>query len=98
MSKSFSIDLTPFSLCRPIAGGEKILQRAIGPYEVSQILIDLGYNNLNEYSEVLPFRFGVIPSLNETLAEATLGVPTTARVDVKRMGGKSQRLLLTFIY
>lgn len=98
MSKSFSIDLTPFSLCRPIAGGEKILQRAIGPYEVSQILIDLGYTNLNEYSEVLPFRFGVIPSLNETLAEATLGVPTTARVDVKRMGGKSQRLLLTFIY
>lgn len=98
MSKSFSIDLTPFSLCRPIAGGERILQRAIGPYEVSQVLIDLGYNNLNEYSGVLPFRFGFIPSLNETLMQATLGIPTTAQVDVKRLGGKSQRLLLTFTF
>ena len=98
VSKSFSIDLTPFYLCRPIAGTERILQRAIGPYEVSQVLMDLGYSNLNEYSEVLPFRFGVIPSLTDTLTEATLGVPTSAQINVKRMGGKSQRLLLSFIY
>lgn len=98
MSKSFSIDLSQFSLCRTIGVGEKILQGAIGPYEVSQVLISLGYVNLNEYSEILPFRFGVIPMLNETLESATLGIPTSARVDVKRLGGNSQRLLLTFIY
>lgn len=98
MSKSFAIDLTPFALCRTIADGQKILQRAIGPYEVSQELLGLGYYNLDEYADVLPTRFGVIPELNETLATATLGIPTSARVNIKRMGGKSQRLLLMFTY
>lgn len=98
MSKSFSIDLTQYSLCRPIADGEKILQRTVGPYEVAQLLTDLGYSDVDEYGEVLPFRFGFIPSLLETLASATLGIPTTARINLKRMGGKSQRLLLMFTY
>lgn len=98
MSKSFSIDLTPFALCRSIADGQKILQRAIGPYEVSQELLSLGYNNLDEYADIRPTRFGIIPSLNETLANACLGIPTSAKVNIKRMGGKSQRLLLTFTY
>lgn len=96
MSKSFSIDLKAFPLYRPIPGGEKILQGTIGPYEVSQVLMDLGYADIDEYSEVLPFRFGIIPALTETLAEATMGIPSTAQIKVKRLGGKTRLLLLTF--
>ena len=98
MSRSFFIDLNPFPLCRPIGVDEKILQGTIGAYEVCQLLNDLGYNNLDEYPELLPYRFGMIPTLNDVLTAATLGIPTTAQINIKRVGGNLSRLLLTFTY
>lgn len=98
MSKSFSIDLKHYALTRTIGLGEKILRRPVDTYDVIQTLNDLGYNHLDEQGGVATGGFGLIPDLEATLQSATLGVPTNARVNMRRMGNRKNLLLITFTF
>lgn len=97
MSKSFSIDLKQYGLSRTIGNGEKILRRPVDTYDVMQTLNDLGYNNFDEQN-VAGSLFGIIPDLESSIQNATLGIPTTAQVNVRRMGNRKSLLLVTFTF
>ena len=98
VSKSFAIDLKDFTLLRTIGAEEKILRRAVDAYDVVQTLNDLGYNNLNEDTGVIPFKQGMVPALECALQTATLGVPSTAAVKLSHMAGHKSLLLLSFTF
>ena len=95
MSKSFSVDLNQYTLYRPIGSDKKMLEGRVDRSDVVACLNDMGYNNISEVG-VARARFGVIPFLEDSLAGATLGVPTNAYVDVKAMGRAGNQLLITF--
>lgn len=98
MSKSFSIELNQLALHRVIGNDEKILQRTVGAYDVAAALSKLGYDNVDEFNEIVPRQFGTIFLLDDMLQKATLGIPSTAKVAFKRLGGSRSKLLLTFTY
>jgi hypothetical protein len=98
VSKSFSIDLKSYNLCRAIGSQQTILQRTVGAYDVAHALSKLGYSNVDSFSEVVPHQFGTIFSLDTELEKATLGIPSTAVVSLRRLGGQRSKLLLTFTY
>lgn len=98
MSKSFCVDLNVYSLCRVVGSSKRILQGAVGAYDIAMALRKLGYSNLDEFSEIVPQQFGTILSLDEALQKATLGIPADALVQFRRLGGRRSQLLLTFTY
>lgn len=97
MPKSFSIDLNSYHLYRHIGVDEKPLKQRVDRTDVIGVLNNLGYDNIQErgFSRT---RFGIIPSLEDTLASWTLGIPTSAVVNVKGMGRKSHQLMITFTF
>lgn len=97
MSTSFSIDLNQYTLYRAIATEKRLLKQRVDRSDVIACLHNLGYHNISEIG-VVRTRFGTIPCLDDTLAGATLGVPTSAVVDVKVMGRNSSHLLFTFSF
>lgn len=97
MSKSFSIDLNQFTLYRAIPGQKQILKTRVDRVDAVSVLNDLGYQNIKELG-ITRARYGIIPSIEDTLSFSTIGIPTNAYVEVKSMGRKSNLLLFTFTY
>lgn len=97
MSTSFSIDLKQYTLYRAIGSEKEMLKQRVDRSDVIACLASLGYHNISEVG-VVRTRFGVIPCLDDTLAGATIGIPTNAVVEVKVMGRDSNQLLFTFSF
>lgn len=97
MSTSFSIDLKQYTLYRAIGAEKELLKQRVDRSDVIACLSSLGYNNISEMG-IVRTRFGVIPCLEETLTGVTLGIPTSAQVEVKAMGRNNNHLLFTFSF
>lgn len=97
MPKSFSIDLNGYTLYRTIGNGENPLKGRVDRSDVVGVLNSLGYHNIAEHG-LNRSRFGVIPSLEDTLASWTIGIPTDASVRLKSIGRKSHQLMITFTF
>lgn len=97
MPKSFSIDLNGYTLYRTMGNNVTPLKTRVDRADVIGVLNNLGYDNITECSSMRG-RFGVIPSLEDTLAGWTVGIPTTATVKVKSIGHKSHQLMITFTF
>lgn len=74
-----------------------MLKTRVDRSDVIACLNSLGYSNIAEQG-MTRARFGIIPCLEDTLAGATLGIPSNAYVEVKALGRKSTHLLLTFTF
>ena len=97
MSTSFSIDLKQYTLYRAIGTEKELLKQRVDRSDVIACLSGLGYNNISEMG-IVRTRFGVIPCLEETLSGATLGIPTSAAVEVRALGRTNRQLLFTFSF
>lgn len=97
MPKSFSMDLNQFTLYRSIGSEKDLLKTRVDRSDIIACLNQLGYSNIAERGMVRA-RHGIIPSLEDIMAGATLGIPSNARVEVRVVGRQSNHLLFTFIY
>lgn len=97
MSTSFSVDISQYTLYRSLGNDKKVLEHRVDRSDVISCLTNLGYSNINERG-MARGRFGMIPGLEETLASATVCVPTNAFVEVKAMGRNNKLLFFTFTY
>lgn len=97
MSRSFSIDLNHYHLCRPIGDNVKVLTIPADRSDVVACLESLGYTNISE-SPWSRARFGSVFCLEDVLAHETLGIPTNARVDVMKAHKLGNTYQLTFTY
>lgn len=97
MSKSFCIDLNHYQLTRTIGNGGKTLRTAVDRSDLINCLEGLGYNRLAEVS-FGNGRFGSIPDFEDVLLKQTLGIPTSANVEVNRIGTAGNIYYLSFTY
>jgi len=97
MSKSFCIDLNHYRLTRTIGPEGKALKTPVDRSDLINCLEGLGYTRLTEAS-FGNRRFGMIPDFEDALLKQTLGIPTSALVEVSRVGTTSNFYHLSFIY
>jgi hypothetical protein len=97
VSKSFGIDLDHYKLTRTIGDGGKTLRTAVDRSDLINCLEGLGYTRLAEVS-FGNGRFGMIPDFEDALYKQTLGVPTSANVEVNRVGQTGNFYHISFIY
>lgn len=97
MPRSFSIDCSQYTLYRHIGLGKEPLKTRVDRSDVIACLNSLGYANIPEQG-IVRARYGTIPCLEDTLTAATLGIPSTAMVEVRVIGRRTTNLLLTFIF
>lgn len=97
MSKTFSIDLTHYQLTRTIGADGKTLRGPVDRTDLINCLEGLGYTRINE-SSFGNGRFGTIPDFEEALIKLTLGVPTSALLEVNRIGPAGSFYHLSFTY
>lgn len=97
MSRSFSIDLKAYSLYRTIGGGVKTLRTSLDRSDLISCLESMGYHKLSEIS-FNHRRFGLAPGFEEAMQQSTLGIPTSANVEVTRVGTEGNFYHLSFTY
>ncbi len=97
MPKSFSIDLNGYSLVRTVGDSKKVLKTPMDRSDLINCLESLGYNKLSEHS-FNNKRFGNIIGLEDTVRKFTLGIPTSANVEIARVDPKTNVYLITFTY
>lgn len=97
MSKSFCIDLNHYKLTRVLGGDKKTLRTPVDRSDLINCLEGLGYTRLAELS-FGNGRFGMIPDFEDVLLKQTLGVPTSANVDISRIGTTGSIYYLSFTF
>ena len=97
MSKTFSIDLTHYQLTRTIGKDGKTLRGPVDRTDLINCLEGLGYTRIGETS-FSNGRFGTIPDFEEALVKLTLGVPSSAILEVSRVGATGSFYHLSFTY
>lgn len=97
MSKSFCIDLNHYKLTRTLGDGGKTLRGPVDRSDLINCLEGLGYTRLAERS-FGNGRFGTIPDFEDVLQKQTLGIPTSANVEVNRIGTAGSIYYLSFTY
>lgn len=97
MSKSFCIDLSHYQLTRTIGDNTKTLRAPVDRTDLINCLEGLGYTRLAEAS-FGNGRFGMIPNFEDALIKQTLGIPTSANVEVIRIGTAGNFFHLSFTY
>jgi hypothetical protein len=98
VSISFLVDLSGYTLYRPIGKGKRPLLRRMDVLDVAAILMDLGY-------KVIVPRFGYagmwgvdMHDLRGDLTKMSLGIPTIARVNIKTVGRATDKVVVTLRY
>jgi len=110
VSKSYCIDLVDFRLALPIGLNRKPLIRGLGGLDLRAVLQDEGFSDFTRYGsrEKLPEgktgttwhrMHGIdVNGLRNIIQTAVLGIPREALVDIRPLGRRSKRYLLTFTY
>lgn len=97
MSKSFSIDLKDYQLIRTLGPEGKTLKTSVDRSDLINCLEGLGYTRLSEVS-FGNGRFGTIPDFEEALTKLTMGIPSSAILEVSRIGAVGSFYHLSFTY
>lgn len=97
MSRSFSIDLNQYRVYRTIGDGKEVLSTQSDRSDLIACLEALGYTNISEAS-CTGKRFGDIFNLEDVLTHETIGIPTSAQVDVMKTHRLGNSYHLTFTY
>lgn len=93
MSKSFTVDLSHYNVCRTVVNKETPLERKIDLNDVVSVLMDEGFNNFKDSRFIYRKIYGhETNNFRESIIGATMGIPRHAVVNFIRMG-KSRTLL-----
>lgn len=98
MSRSFSVDLTQFTLSRPIATTEKALERKIDVIDVISVLQDEGFSEFNEHRVYHRMHGHDRENIRALMQDKIIGVPRDAYVTIEKVGKAGLFLLISFDY